>query len=238
MENSDETGLPSSKPESNSSQLEDTAEPQQEPPKLAYKTLSYHQLKTAVEREARVYMASWPMNDRAAKNTALHGSIISLFRDISEPLSFNALVVMRKSIDYRMNQVMGAATMYKNFWDIDAPDCHQVDVEGAAWSSEAFRWAFQYALFDEPGRLQGHRYVKGSMYIAYCITEAGWDQAEAEAKLDTLMQYKVAGVCDSGISNIEGASRIRPMIPKIMSTHKRQIREELEKIAQYMKLRV
>lgn len=28
------------------------------------------------------------------------------------------------------------------------------------------------------------------------------------------------------------------MIPKIMSTHERPIREELEKIAQYMKLRV
>ncbi|OBT96684.1 hypothetical protein VE01_04191 [Pseudogymnoascus verrucosus] len=238
MEHSDETGLPSSNPSSNSSQLEDTAEPQQEPPKLAYKTLSYHQMKAAAEREAREYMASWPMNDRAAKNIPLHGSIIGLLRDINDPISFNALVVMRKSIEYRMNQVMGAATMYKDFWGIDVPDCHQVNVDAGGWSAEAFRWACRYALFDEPGSLQGHRYVKGSMYMAYCITEAGWDQAEAEAKLDTLVQYKEAGVFGSGISNIEGTSRIRAMIPKIMSTHERPIREELEKIAQYMKLRV
>ncbi|OBT42840.1 hypothetical protein VE00_08160 [Pseudogymnoascus sp. WSF 3629] len=238
MEHSNETGLPSSNPESNPSQPEDTAEPQQEPPKLAYETLSYHQLKTAAEREARAYMASWPMNDRAAKNIPLHGSMIGVFRDMSEPLSFNAVVVMRKLIDYRMNQVMGAATTYKDFWGVDVPDCHQLDVDAGGWSSKAFGWACRYALFDEPGRLQGHRYVKGSMYIAYCITKAGWDQAEAEAKLDKLVKYKVAGIFRTGISNIEGASRIRAMIPRIMSTHERQIREELEKIAQYMELRV
>lgn len=165
---------------------------------------------------------------------------------------------MRKSIDYRMNQVMGAATTYKDFWGVDVPDCHQLDVDAGGWSSKAFGWACRYALFDEPGRLQGHRYVKGSMYIAYCITKAGWDQAEAEAKLDKLVKYKggmpcyvlsvysikkltpisVAGIFRTGISNIEGASRIRAMIPRIMSTHERQIREELEKIAQYMELRV
>jgi hypothetical protein len=80
--------------------------------------------------------------------------------------------------------------VYKNFWGIDIPDCHQLDVDAGGWSPEAFRWACRYALFDEPGCLQGHRYVKGSMHMAYCITEAGWDQAEAEAKLDALVQYK------------------------------------------------
>ncbi|OBT74030.1 hypothetical protein VF21_07809 [Pseudogymnoascus sp. 05NY08] len=236
MEHSGETGLPSSKSGGNSSD----AEPQQELPeddhesKLAYKNLSYQQMKTAAEREARVYMASWPMNDSGAKNIPLHGSIISLFRGIRKAPSFNSLVEMRKSIDYRMNQVMGAATMYKNFWDIDMPDCHEVNVERAAWSSEAFHLVCGYALFDEPDRLQGHSYVKGKKYIACCIYHAGWDLTEAKAKLDALVQYKEAGVFDSGISNIEGTSRIRPMIPKIMSTHEGQIREELEKIAQSM----
>ncbi|KFZ01424.1 hypothetical protein V501_10013 [Pseudogymnoascus sp. VKM F-4519 (FW-2642)] len=189
------------------------------------------------ERSARIHGKLAHERSRRKEHTTpwLHHG---LFRDINEPISFNALVVMRKSIDYRMNQVMGAATMYKNFWDIDIPDCHQLDVDSGGWSSEAFRWACGYALFDEPGSLQGHRYVKGSMYMAYCITEAGWDQAEAEAKLDTLVQYKEAGVFGSGISNIEGTSRIRAMIPRIMSSYERPIREELEKIAQYMKLRV
>ncbi|ELR02621.1 hypothetical protein VC83_04090 [Pseudogymnoascus destructans] len=195
MEHSDETGLPSRKPESNSSQLEDTAELQQELPKLAYKTLSYHQVKTAAEREARGYMASWPMNVSAAKNIPFHGSIIGLFRDICEPLSFNALVLMRKSIDYHMNQVMGAATMYKNFWDIDMPDCRQVDVEAYIYDRNLidafFHLVCRYALFDEPNRFQGHRYVKGyNKYIAGCIDHAGWDLAKAEAKLDALVQCK------------------------------------------------
>ncbi|KFZ13106.1 hypothetical protein V502_06771 [Pseudogymnoascus sp. VKM F-4520 (FW-2644)] len=149
MEHSGETKLLSSNPEINSSQLEHTAGPQQELPEgehvynLGYNALSYYQLKTAAEREARIYMASKPMNDSGAKNVALHGSIIRLFNGISRQPTYDDLIVMREALDYRMNQVMGVATTYKNFWDLDMPDCHKFDVEANFFGRniiDAFDW--------------------------------------------------------------------------------------------------
>lgn len=109
MEHSGETKLLSSNPERNTSQLKDTAGPQQELPEgehvsnLRYNALSYYQLKTAAEREARIYMASKPMHDSGAKNIALHGSIIRLFNGISRQPTYDDLIIMREAIDYRMN---------------------------------------------------------------------------------------------------------------------------------------
>lgn len=42
----------------------------------------------------------------------------------------------------------------------------------------------------------------------------------------------------TGIPNVEGASRIRAMLRRIMSSYERPIREELEKISQCTNLRI
>ena len=81
MEHSWETGFPSSKSESKPSRLEDATGPQQELQgehqcKPGYGALSYYQLKTAIEREARIYLSSKPGIDLAASNIGLHSSII------------------------------------------------------------------------------------------------------------------------------------------------------------------
>lgn len=102
------------------------------------------------------------------------------------------LVQIQVSLNYRMNQIMGAATAYKDLWELDMPDCENVNVDAYCGQNvqRAFFLVCKHDLFDEPARLQGHRYAKGLMYIACCIAEAGWDIAEAEAKLNTLVRYK------------------------------------------------
>lgn len=100
MEHSGETGFPSSKSESKSSRLEDAAGPQQELQegehqcKPGYGALSYYQLKTAIEREARIYLSSKPGIDSAASNIGLHSSIIRPLKGTSNP-DIDDLVKMR-----------------------------------------------------------------------------------------------------------------------------------------------
>ncbi|KAL5346086.1 hypothetical protein ACLOAV_009117 [Pseudogymnoascus australis] len=193
MEHSGETGLPLSNHENNTLQPENTDGPQQgqsedeHESNVGYKPTAYSQLKTATEKEPRWYMSSKPMNDSSARNISLHDSINRLL-DGEQP-TFDDLIIMRESIDYRMSQVMGAATMYKNFWDIDMPDCHEVDVEALFIGTDIFDLVCGFDLFDKPSALQGYIYVKGYKYIACCIDRAGWDYYEAVAKLKMLLQY-------------------------------------------------
>ncbi|KFY69518.1 hypothetical protein V498_10458, partial [Pseudogymnoascus sp. VKM F-4517 (FW-2822)] len=169
----------------------------QEPPRGEYqfgpgeRIFIYDVLLTEVKERGLTYMASYPGLDERAKNIALHGSINRLLEDNERP-TLMELVEMRDSIDYRMRKIMGAATAYKKFWDLDMPDCEKVDVDAYVGSNvrRAFALVGKYALFDEPARLQGHTYVKGLKYIACCIAETGWSYAEATAKLDSLVKYK------------------------------------------------
>ncbi|KAL5346090.1 hypothetical protein ACLOAV_009121 [Pseudogymnoascus australis] len=82
---------------------------------------SYDVLLAEVKEHGLTYMASYPGLDERAKNIALHGSINRLLEDNERP-TLMELVEMRDSLDYRMSKIMGAATAYKKFWDLDMPD--------------------------------------------------------------------------------------------------------------------
>lgn len=102
---------------------------------------------------------------------------------------------MRESIDYRMNQIMGTATRYKNEWGLDIQDCRFFDKDsyinkGLQNYANMFSLVCKYPLFDEPAELQGRPYVKGKKYITACILEAGWNPDQAADKLDGLVKYK------------------------------------------------
>ncbi|KFY30099.1 hypothetical protein V494_08271 [Pseudogymnoascus sp. VKM F-4513 (FW-928)] len=244
MEHSLETGSPSS----NSSEPEYWTRLQEEQQsdygyedKIYHNSLSYHQLKTAAEREARIYMSSYPMNDSAAKNIPLHNSITSLFGQNPRPSYFSTFEGMIEGIDHRMNQIMGAATRYKDFWALDMPDCHQVDVDAVYFRGsgiDSFSLVVGYGLFDGPSERQNHSYIKGCYYIALCIDRAGWDLPEATAKLDALILYKTPCCFPNGVSNIEGTSRVKAMAQWIMHAHARTIRTELQKISRCTGLRI
>ncbi|KFY49682.1 hypothetical protein V496_09865 [Pseudogymnoascus sp. VKM F-4515 (FW-2607)] len=241
-----ETGLPLSDPENNTLQPENTDGPQQgqsedeHESNVGYKPTAYSQLRTAAEKEPRWYMSSKPMNDSSARNISLHDSINRLL-DGEQPI-FDDLIIMRESIDYRMNQVMGAATMYNNFWDIDMPDCHEVDVEALFISTKIIKFAFdlvcRFDLFDKPSAFQGYIYVKRHKYIACCINRAGWDYDEAVAKLEMLLRYGVKWYYRTTIPIAGGTSRVTAMARRIMSDYEDVIRVELEKTPPCMKLKI
>jgi len=69
---------------------------------------SYGQILTMVRREAKQYMNSKPGIDSKAKKCALHSDLHGILeRNEAPPLE--ELVDLRLQIDYRMNQIMGAA---------------------------------------------------------------------------------------------------------------------------------
>jgi hypothetical protein len=156
------------------------------------RVFSYDVLKTVTKKEVKEYLKSYPGDDSLSKNTSLHGRIYAL---LSEKRDFMPIELecIREEVDYRMNQVMAAATVYKNYLGIEFDDCHEVDVWTCSRTDLSVKWlgfVNRYPLFDESAGLQGHSYGKGELYIAACLTKAGWDDAVAESKLDELVKYK------------------------------------------------
>jgi hypothetical protein len=174
------------------------ASPNQPPPGGEHRfeprgrVFSYDQLLAVVVREAKVYMGSKPGYDSKAKNVAFHNSLNSLINGSYRP-DMLTLAYLRGNIEYRMNQITLAATIYKDFLGIRYRDCHEVDTDKYPrrytnrWIN-AYELVRKYPLFDRPE--SGHEFDKGINYLAACIIESGWSQEEAGAKLDGLVKYK------------------------------------------------
>ncbi|OBT74064.1 hypothetical protein VF21_07810 [Pseudogymnoascus sp. 05NY08] len=212
---------------------------------LGGKVFSHYHLKLAVKKEGQRYLDSNPGIDSAAGNIGLHGAISSLLKDTSNP-DIEDLVEMRDSIDYRMNQIMGAATRYKNEWGLDIRDCHFTDVDGyinkgLQIEANMFSLVCKYPLFDEPTELQGRPYIKGKHYITSCILEAGWNPDQAADKLDQLVKYKNKqdlAALRSGVTEAESTNTVMATLRRIFAVSEVPIREELEKISQCTNLRI
>ncbi|KAI9741433.1 MAG: hypothetical protein M1818_004239 [Claussenomyces sp. TS43310] len=132
-------------------------------------TLSRKQLASAVRREGRLYLESKPGDSSKGKNLSLHNSL-NLFLDGRTTPSVSELVYLQAQIDYRLNQVMAAATMYKNFLDLNLADCHMVEMDkypksGTSRWIAALELVETYPLSDKPCR-QSHEYSKGDEYLA------------------------------------------------------------------------
>ena len=162
------------------------------------RVFAYDQLEKIVINLARWYMNSYPGRDELGSNTGLHSRISILLKQ-REKLSAWRLSYTRDQIDYRMNQVMVAATLYKGYLGLSSIDCQKFDFDTFRGEStpplmekwlEAFDLVDNYPLFDMPSGTQGHYYPKGRQYLAACIAEAGWSREHAEAKLDELVKYK------------------------------------------------
>ena len=162
------------------------------------RVLAYDQLEKIVIKLAKWYMSSYPGKDERASNTGLHGRISTLLKQ-REKLSVWQLSYIRDQIDYRMNQVMVAATLYRDYLGLSSIDCQKFNFDTFRGDSpltlmekwvEAFDLLGSYPLFDKPCGSQGRSYHKGRQYLAACIAEAGWSREYAEARLDELVKYK------------------------------------------------
>lgn len=80
---------------------------------------------SAAKKEAKQYFNSKLHAHDTAKDNSLHGSLRSILRATEDRYCGHA----RNGINYRVNHIMGTATLYKDFLDIDYPACHEVDVE-------------------------------------------------------------------------------------------------------------
>lgn len=129
----------------------------------------------------------------------------------------------RTRADYRINGIMGTATLYEDFLGIDHPGCHEVEVErtrgGERWI-EIKSLIHTYPLFNS---CCYNPFYKINMYLAKCISLQEWSKSEKEtiAKLDSLVQYRESPTCPlydwganlnpdysySGVPTIKGASR-------------------------------
>ncbi|OBT82895.1 hypothetical protein VE02_08585 [Pseudogymnoascus sp. 03VT05] len=81
---------------------------------------------SAAKKEAKQYFNSKLHAHDTAKDNSLHGSLRRVLRATEERWG---LGYERSGINHRVNHIMGTATLYKDFLDIDYPACHEVDVE-------------------------------------------------------------------------------------------------------------
>ncbi|RFU34779.1 hypothetical protein B7463_g1573, partial [Scytalidium lignicola] len=198
------------------------------------KVLSYDQLLSTVKREVKYYMNSYPGPDNTAKNVPLHGAIHGILK-LNERPEMLKLADWHMQIEYRMNQIMVAATLYKEYLEIQMPDCQRWDsTRYPLWGEQPWIQVYElvrtYPLFDRPPT--GHMFMKGYEYIAACIVTAGWSRQQAVAKLDSLVKYRNNKVPGSGVSIVPGTSTVMYNIEKRELLRTPTIRQSLRTISQ------
>jgi hypothetical protein len=147
---------------------------------------------------------------------------------------------------------MGAATLYKDFLDIDYPGCHEVDIEKFWHCSETigrridiYDFISTYPLFNSHSY---YPYLKGKVYLSQCMSLQTWSKSKDEtiAKLDSLVQYRESPTCPlydwgthlnpdysySGVPAIKGASRALETINQFRLSRHEDIRPIIWKFAE------
>lgn len=122
----------------------------------------------ALQKEAKRYFNSKLHTYDCASDMGLHNYLRSILNGTRK----GSLGHLRCGVDHRVNQIMGTATLYKDFLDIDYPGCHEVEVErfrcdDSTRCGEIESLISTYPLFnlryDRP-------YYKGGEYLAQCIS--------------------------------------------------------------------
>jgi hypothetical protein len=147
------------------------------------------QMLLIIKRKGAEYMSSHPGLDERASNTGFHNAMRGVLEWGEQP-DISKLGYLETQLDYRMNAIMGAATVYKNYLGANFLDCHQADMENykrrrpQPWTDNLML-VRKYPLFDPPIYPQTP-YPKGEEYLAAVITEAGWTTSQAAEQLDDL----------------------------------------------------
>ena len=156
-----------------------------------FRSFSDDQDFSALEKEAKQYFDSKQHAHDWASDIGLHGQLRSILDGMR--LS-GGLGYLRSRVDHRTNQIMGTATLYKDFLGIAYPGCHEVNVEefrhgkdGYKRYSEIESLICTYLLFDSRFI---HPYLKGRHYLVQCIFRQPWSKSEIIARLDSLVKYR------------------------------------------------
>ncbi|KFY19359.1 hypothetical protein V493_07995 [Pseudogymnoascus sp. VKM F-4281 (FW-2241)] len=197
---------------------------------------------SVVTKEAKQYLNSKLRIHETAKDTSLHGSIRQIFRGTRSDYGYG---YVRSGVDHRINHIMGTATLYKDFLDIDYPSCHEMDVNEFRCVNDIGRrfdiedLLATYPLFNLTNH---HGYYKGREYLAQCISRQSWSKSEREtrARLDNLVKYAdlrlpgsgVLKVPNSGVPGLKGASQILETINQFRLSRDDRIRTIIWKFAE------
>ncbi|KFY05780.1 hypothetical protein V492_08302 [Pseudogymnoascus sp. VKM F-4246] len=199
-----------------------------------------------LRKEARQYFDSKLHPYDMASDNGLHNPL----RSTLDGTRIGNLEHQRRGVDHRVNQIMGTATLYRDFLDIDYPGCHKVEVD-------RFRCGHYKRCFDIKGLIGTYPlfngrydrpYDKGDKYLALCISTQAWSQSQSEtiAVLDSLVKYRGPITCPlyrwpggvdpkyphSGVPNVKGISTIMENVIRLQLSKDGQIRLALWKIGQ------
>ncbi|OBT63976.1 hypothetical protein VE03_06003 [Pseudogymnoascus sp. 23342-1-I1] len=202
----------------------------------------------ALKKEAKQYFDSKLRTYDCASDLGLNNYLRSILNGTKE----SGLGHLRGGVDHRINEIMGTATLYKDFLGIDYPDCHEVEVE------RLFRTGYPhieslirtYPLFNK--HYYGRPYYKGRTYLAQCIATQEWSESKVIAKLDSLVKYRDAPTCPlydyathvdpkyshSGVPSVKGASRVMETISRLRLSENEHIRLTIWKLGQITDRRV
>ncbi|KFY30563.1 hypothetical protein V494_08117 [Pseudogymnoascus sp. VKM F-4513 (FW-928)] len=215
-------------------------------PRQQDRDFSDDQKTSALRKEAKQYFDSKLRSYDVASDNGLHGSLHSVLEGTKITYSGH----LRRAVDHRVNQIMGTATLYRDFLDIDHPGCHEVEVETFRCDNnrhyEIESLIHTYPLFNL--RYYGRPYYKAGEYLSQCIANQPWSKSRSEtiAVLDSLVKYRGPITCPlyrwqggvdpkyphSGVPNIKGTSQIMENIIRLQLSRDGQIRLALWKIGQ------
>jgi len=78
-----------------------------------------------IKRKGAEYVSSHPGLDERASNTRFHNAMRGVLKWGEQP-DISMLGYLETQLDYRMNAIMGAAAVYKNYLGVNF---HQADME-------------------------------------------------------------------------------------------------------------
>ncbi|OBT49982.1 hypothetical protein VE04_10062 [Pseudogymnoascus sp. 24MN13] len=206
----------------------------------------YDQDLFVLQKEAKQYFDSGLFPHDTASDLGLNNFLRNVIKGTRE----HGPEHLRCGVDHRVNQIMGTATLYKDFLDIDYPDCHEVEVH-RFWCDDYKRYReikaliSTYPLFN----VRYHRpFYKGGEYLAQSISTQEWSESESEtiAKLDSLVKYRGPITCPlfawpggidtkyvtSGVPNVKNASRILETVNHFQLSRDERIRVLVWKLGQ------
>ncbi|MCJ1246590.1 hypothetical protein MMC30_003799 [Trapelia coarctata] len=121
---------------------------------------------------------------------------------LGQSMSDGDLELLAGTIRYRMEHVMGRATMYKDHLEVSFVDCSAFDndeYQGRLNNDpkKAFKWSqidgvvSHEQLFDEPEVHEGLVFEKGNEYVVAMLTESGWNRERVEEAVKELARMSV-----------------------------------------------
>ena len=147
---------------------------------------------------AQKYLNSNPGLGEMAGNQHTHSLCRRLL--VGQDMTREELEIIYHTMQYRLDDIMGKATLYKNLVAPDYKDCEDIDVYDSIHKLEGtlverHRQIRSRVLQDDTNLfsaplhpLGGYPYAKGRHYVALMMTEEGWDNKRVDDALKIMKE--------------------------------------------------